>query len=202
MNEAETAVSTLNKNEEAAATPDDLPLTQSPLVTTPPYEYIMLSKGNEHKFRIFLNPRVNQIFQDELAKSIASEEFQCDELIKPNSVEGDNDVNACMSDHIAVSRSLLRAVRSEPTIHCFDPSEVDVELKQLFLIHPPVINKIVRKKSRKERGSSVPAVDSYYGTKDLEKVGHASYFIPELTISERKCKHSFYKKIKNFSHRF
>lgn len=77
-------------------------------------------------------------------------------------------------------------------IHCFDESEMNLELQKIFLEKAPICHEIVRRKPRLERGSSVPAVDSYYGTKDLDRVGHASYFIPCLTPSERVGSAIFY----------
>jgi hypothetical protein len=156
-----------NNNEKEQEPPlralESLPLIQSPYVTTPPYEYIVLTEENEKRFRIFVNPKVDLVFRAELLKNKSETGSPC---ILP-----------------------LPHTSSDATIiHCFDPSDVDVELKKIFKKDPPVtLKKIIRRKSRLERGSSVPAIDSYYGTQDLDKVGHASYFIPDLSPSERKC---------------
>lgn len=189
---------------------ETFPLIPSPVLNTPPYEYIFLTKTNEAKYRIFLNQKLNKVFQEEILKLKIREEEQ---LQEQNNVvfddEGeDNDVVLQQGDtiekqtsptnhmdlhnqnHIVNCSSINEVTNNLSStcnvIHCFDPSDVDLELKKIFMEKPPITHKIVRRKSRRERGSSVPAVDSYYGTKDLNKVGHASYFIPTLTESERK----------------
>ena len=68
---------------------------------------------------------------------------------------------------------------------CFEHSETDLELQRLFTCTPPVSHTL-HLQPRREQGSSVPRIDSFYGTKDLRRFGHASYFIPELSASERK----------------
>ncbi|ODM97267.1 hypothetical protein Ocin01_09414 [Orchesella cincta] len=180
---------------------EEFPLIPSPVLNTPPYEYIFLTKENEAKVRIFLNPKLNQVFQEELTKLQKSEEHeqfledvninnqqQYQVGMVENSLANHMDINN--RNHLINNCSSLNEIKNtisgSNVIHCFDPSDVDLELKKIFMEKPPITHRIIRRKSRRERGSSVPAVDSYYGTGDLNKVGHASYFIPGLTNSERK----------------
>jgi len=153
---------------------------QSPLVPTPPYEYLILPPGHENKFRIYLNPKINKSFFEILHKQSQQQEEDPskDAISLPPSTIPSQVSSTHPKHRLPLATSSI--------VTCFDPSEVDMELKQLLLLAPPVTNTFVRKRPRTERGSSVPAIDSYYGCDDLEKVGHASYFIPLLTPSERK----------------
>lgn len=192
---------------------ETFPLIPSPVLNTPPYEYIFLTKTNEAKYRIFLNQKLNKVFQEEILKLKIHEEQQMvqeqSQIVFDDEDEGeDNDLVLEQGDtagketlqtnhldlhnqnHIVNSSSINEVTNNLSStcnvIHCFDPSDVDLDLKKIFMEKPPITHRIVRRKLRRDRGSSVPAVDSYYGTKDLNKVGHASYFIPTLTESERK----------------
>lgn len=184
----------------------DFPLIPSPLLNTPPYEYLFLTKENEAKLRIFLNPKLDKVFheellklqkQDELQSTVGSQELdqassatsnpQGKTLMQPTHLDLHNQ-NHLMNTSITSGHDVTETSSGANVINCFDPSDVDLELKKVFMDKPPLTHRIVRRKSRKERGSSVPGIDSYYGTKDLSKVGHASYFIPNLTESERKGK--------------
>lgn len=200
---------TWNEDEDGDNHSEILPLIPSPVLNTPPYEYIFLTKSNEAKYRIFLNQKLDKVFQEEIHKLQVREEqlqkgqsqyvFEDVEDLEENQVLYENEKNKAghahkldihNKNHVhntpSVNNDINGCNSASNVIHCFDPSEVDLELKKIFIDKPPITHKIVRRRSRRQRGSSVPAVDSYYGTKDLNKVGHASYFIPTLTESERK----------------
>lgn len=194
-------------------TPEEqFPLIPSPVLNTPPYEYIFLTKKNEAKYRIFLNQKLNKVFQEELKKLKRLDEEMNEqesdpfilELVDDNISQQSNYWHVGSPRHLgqwvsssSANTDILNSSLSMPNnvIHCFDPSDVDLDLKKIFTEKPPITHRIVRRKSRKERGSSVAAVDSYYGTHDLNKVGHASYFIPTLTESERKGSEAYIFKI-------